>query len=623
MGWIIFAGDASDVGPRLGRFRRAFDAPGVPPLRVEEFSAAGGIKGFLWAWSHDELPDLHFTSDHEGNGLLLSGVITDMGSLGPAPADPGEAASRLLGLLTDQGEKFISQLNGSFSVIFHHGRSGQTRAFTDRFASRSVWMHRDRGALILGDFPSAMAAVKEGAVGLNPSGLWSLFHAGRHPGRECLFSGFECLLAGQAAEISSELKVEVRSWWERKYLPDHSRSAREWGLEIADGLSASARKYLRVCRAPHLFLSGGLDSRIAAAAIKSGLHTLSLCSSPNAETRLAGLTARTLGLAHETIVRSPYWYLDTLEASALVASGSYFKDHAHFMVPVGMALAERPGAEFFLGDLLENFNKHYFKPPPGEFRFGADNAREVLFRNVPYTQKAPGRAGRLFNPEVRERLEGEYNAAIREFADHVSAMSDDPCDRLDSFLRWADVSVTPTYNMLTCLRVLARERNICFDNELNDLSLCIPSSMRSGVLHKWILYRLSKSLAFIPDANTMLPPFFPKAAGKAAKKVRPFLGRIRRARLTKNNGQPSLKTSGSWLLTHEMYRKDDRYRSRIERTIRNPEVFPPEIFDPAEIEHVWKRFLSGDLGRLFEIEALWSYGALMERIDFQGIEFRR
>ena len=52
---------------------------------------------------------------------------------------------------------------------------------------------------------------------------------------------------------------------------------------------------------PYLFLSGGLDSRIAAAAYGEPLKTVTLYSKPNMETKLAYLTSKILGLEHKSI----------------------------------------------------------------------------------------------------------------------------------------------------------------------------------------------------------------------------------------------------------------------------------------------------------------------------------
>jgi hypothetical protein len=620
MSWLVFLGEKNDFESRVQAFTRVFDVPGVPELQIQALSVPEGPRAILWSWKKDDFPDSYFVKDKEGNALLFSGVLIGLGSYGPLPEGQKQAVARLFDLIKRDGEKVLAQLNGSFSLLYYDSRNKQTSVFTDRFASRSVWFSQEDDILILGDYPSAVASVKRNGLKLNPSGLWSLFHTSRQPGTEGLFSGIRTLKAGQKAVISGELGIEINNWWERRYKPDNRKSPREWGNEIAKALEASAEKYKRVCESPHVFLSGGLDSRIAAAALDGSAKAVTICSAPNAESRIAGYVAGSLGMEHEVIIRSPYWYLDTLEASALISSGNYFKNHAHFMAPVQAVCSEKPTAEFFLGDLIENFNKHYFSMPEEGLAFSPDNIYDILYNVVPYTNKEQGRVGVLFNQNIKDRAMDEYKDSLREYARYVEGVSDDHSDRLDTFLRWADVSVTPTYNMITCIRPLARERNLFFDNDINDLSLEIPAHVREGVIHKWILYHMSKRLLLIPDANTFLLPIFNGRMASLTKKVRPFIGRMRRKLSGVGSKNPVLKTAGSWLLTHEMYRKDDRYRKRIGDLLENDGIFRPEIFDLKGIENTWKSFLSGNIDLMFEIEALFTFGCLMEKLPYEGID---
>lgn len=87
-----------------------------------------------------------------------------------------------------------------------------------------------------------------------------------------------------------------------------------------------------------------------------------------------------------------------------------------------------------------------------------------------------------------------------------------------------------------------------------------------------------------------------------------------------SQSKPVLKTSGSWLLTHEMYRKDSRYRKRIENLIVDENVFPSEIFDLEQIKNTWDEYLAGNISLHFEVEALLSFGNLHRMVLCNGIE---
>jgi len=139
-------------------------------------------------------------------------------------------------------------------------------------------------------------------------------------------------------------------------------------------------------------------------------------------------------------------------------------------------------------------------------------------------------------------------------------------------------------------------------------------------LHSWILYHLRKILALIPDANTFLPPICPNQLKKLAKNTRPVVGKLRRSIVSKNGTKPVLQTSGSWLFLHEMYRKDIRYKHRIEEMLKDEKIFPSCIFDLGHIKRIWEGYLAGNRSLHYEIQSLISFGSLHALIPSSGIK---
>jgi len=622
-GWVFIFGDTSDFDTQLERFARIFSVGGVPDLRVENYvyDDMPTVKALSWAWNGVSVPDVHVIR-RKGALLILCGVITDLGRFGSLSNNQESTTSLVLRLWVEHRDDLIRELNGSFSCLFHDPNKDEATLYTDRFASRSVWFTKENNVWIVGNFPSAIAAIKKNNPKIDPVGLWSLFLAGRQLGSHGLYSNIRALMAGEKAVLSSTSGKMISRWWERRYRPEHGVSAPEWGCRLASALRASADRYKKVSANPHLFLSGGLDSRIAAASFGKPLRTLTLCTSPNAESRIASLVSKSLGLEHRRIIRSPYWYLDTLDASSLISSGSFLTDHTHFIVPIQEICSLNPRSTFLLGDLLENFNKHYFKPSGEKFNFDHFGINE-FYKHIPYAMTNSSRIGVHFRTELRELLGEAYSQALLEYAESVLDVSEDSADCFDTFLRWANVGVTPTYNMITCLWPLAQERNLYFDNDLNNLSLKIPASVKGArVLHKWILYDLCRRLALIPDANYFLPPILPHKLKNLVKKLRPAIGTFRRNLIarTRRGNKPVLKSSGSWLVLHEMYRKDPQYKNLIENLITNEAIFPTEIFDLREIRNMWNNYLLGDISLNYEIRALLSFGSLHRLLSFDGIE---
>jgi len=287
-----------------------------------------------------------------------------------------------------------------------------------------------------------------------------------------------------------------------------------------------------------------------------------------------------------------------------------------------MSLASaRPRAEFLLGDLQENFNKHYFRDRSGRaLRFRCEDLAEFMATRVPSTVDEVERWGRYLRPDARRIIQERYQATACDLMRQISETSDNDSDRFDTLLRWVGVASTYTYNMFINIWPFARERNIYYDNEVDALSLRIPSSMRGGgVLHRWTLHHLNRFLNWIPDANDFLPPGAPKALKSLAKRARPVAGRVRRGVRRRRSSKPVTGTSGSWLLAHELYRKDPGYRSRLASVLEGCDGFADDIFDRERIRESWSEYLDGRIDRHFEIEALFSFGQIQERLPLTTV----
>jgi len=619
-GWVCIFGKDLHFDHRIKNFQARFFIAEVGEPKIEIRAPFPDFKIISWAWVNEKIPDFYIHVQAQ-NLLFLHGVITELDDFFPALTFE-QKTERLLSLWNEYEDNAIAKLNGSFSCAFYNDISKRTTIYVDRFASRSVWLGKENEIWIAGNYPSGIVSFMDRGPRLDPGGLWSFFHAGRPVGNHSLYSNVRALMAGQKAILLQGSEAKISYWWRRKYEPENKISPCEWGARLAHVIKKSASRYKNVSKKPYLFLSGGLDSRIVAAAFREPLKTLTIITNPNAESRIASSVSQILGLEHKTIIRSPYWYLENTKASSLISSGIYLNHHVHFLSPVKLVLSEVKDAAFLLGDLMENFNKHYFSLPPHyPLIFLPEKIIHILYSFVPYTIKNyKERKGKLFNKKKRNLLERHYLSALREYAQSVMEVSENHEDRLDAFLRWSNVGITPTYNMITCLWPFARERNIYFDNDVDDLSLKIPSYLRrKGILHKWILFHLSKMLLVVPDANTFLPPAMPKVFADCTKKIRPYLGKLMRHHMQSQNN-PMLRTSGSWLLLHEMYRKDKTYRDQIESFIYNKDIFPPDLFDLDEIERIWQVYLKGDIRYHFEIEALRSFGSLSELIKPCGID---
>ena len=622
-GWMLSSGNVTDFESQLERFKRTFTVPGVPPLHVEvrHFEEAT-VRVVLWSWSSPPVPDITVASDSR-TVLLLDGYITGLGRFKSLEHADSGIARRLLELWHQVGTDLIPELNGSFSAVFVDHHSGQLTLVTDRFASRSVWFSRQGDNWYTANFPAAITALLPQRPHLNLAGVWSLFAYSRHVGRHGIYDGFENMLAGEIAVLNGHRAPRISHWYQMHYRPDKNVACRERGAEIDQGHRLSAKRLEASTPEPYLFLSGGLDSRLVAGAMGSRLNTVTLTSHPNMNSRISARVAKRVKTRHQTIVRTPYWYLDTMEAAALVAGGNYSCQHAHFVVPVQQIANSSSDRAFLLGDLLENFNKHYFRQIENRrLSFVPEQLPNVfsqLYGHRTYAHFSPNLLKHVFREGLAEQLQARWRRALIEFAHSVDGVSDEPRDQLDALVRWRNCSCFPTYLMLECISPLANQRNLMFDNDLFNLYLRTPADLRGADrLHRWTLWYLDKALGLIPNSNSWLPPMAPRSLQTATTKVRPLIGKLRRWAISIHQKKPVVKTEGSSHMLHEWYRKDPRHVAFIENCLNDEEALPSEIFDRRGIRNSWHLFLQGDLKRCFEIDMLVSFGVLHRKIPTSG-----
>lgn len=626
-GWILVLGSSEPPDHKAARLNRVFTVGGVPDLVIQTRLLSPTTCLLQWAWGAATATDLSISVAEDSSvAAVIDGYLTSR------PGDEQrdrEELSRPSDMVREHGDTVVLGFDGSFACVRLDLVACQGTVWTDRIASRPIWIAQQGQVCYIGNNTAAIASVMEQKPKLDPAGLWSLFLSSRHVGSQGLYAGFRNLHGGERAEINyapvdSELKVH--KWWSLEFSPDCNRSEGDWAEAIAAQLRTSSKRLLGVSSSPHLFLSGGLDSRIAVGTLGASVEGVTLTSTPNnMNVRIARRAAEAAGARHRTIERSNDWYLNRFEAAALLAGGNYNLAHAHYLAPVPAVQAADPAATFLLGDLLENFNKHYFRSENGQpWRFVPELIPSFYGRLYSYMHPDAERLGRLFQPEVVSLLADAWRAEFVDLCRSVRSVSDDDRDCFDALFRWYDCSLCPTYLMLECIRPLAAERNLMFDNDMIDLLTRIPAGIRgAGVLHPQTLWHLNKWLAVLPDSNYWLPPMTPRPVKQLARKVRPIAGRVRRktARITNGEG-PAVKTEGSWHMLGTRYRGDESHREYVESVLTDPLAFPSEIFRPEEIRSVWECFLNDPSTKkhYFEVNMLLSFGLLHRLVPTAGLD---
>ena len=593
--------DKDFIGGQLPEvLRRA----GISP---EPFDLKGRSATCLWG---DSCGDVRRASASSGSVLIAHGYFTEVPGFSD-PADQRGVVEFLLARL-EQGPsleevaELSSALNGSFAIVYRDALRSRTLCIADRVASRPLWLTRfgDDWALSSNPFALALAC---GIRKLDCGSLVSrLLYGGPVDPEKSLFDRIDGIGPGCALELGQSGGRRCCVWHRFQHEADESRSTGAWADLVSQRLVRSAERIGRVHPSPTLFFSGGVDSRLIAAALVaagSPPKAVTLGDSVNLEVKIAAAAARALGLEHQVVLRDPHWYLRGLERSVFECGGSFLWIHAHFS-QVALA-AQRAGGtnSFLLGDFAEAFSKLCCSADvvgetqldSGEFLARFDDLPLPLYRpqNRELTLS-------LLSPDIRAVGERILKERIVERYEGLSGSSRDPLIVVDQFFRWHSAATIATFAMFLDLRSAASECNLMFDNEMHDVLQVLPSRIRQeanfGVR---LISKLNRLAGWVPNSNSLLPACFPPAAHRLAKQCKPLFGRARRLILGSSH-----RTTGSWPKTAVLYAQDAEWRRTFDSLLCESNDLFDEFFDREAVRRCWADFLNGDVRRAGDVEQL-------------------
>lgn len=512
--------------------------------------------------------------------------------------------------------RFAAQLNGAFAILYLEPTRRILRVITDRLATRQVWGGRSSNSSY---FSSHSTAVSHEAHLSDPNlgALASvLLYGGCIEPTAALFDGISSQPAGTVSANNLSGEVERKSYYRFMHRPER-RSRREWTGLAVNSLCTAAQRQVDVWGTPVLFLSGGVDSRLVGSALASiGCEPLSVTigDSPNLETRVAERIAAVLGTRHHLHLRDKHYYLRKLRRSVFESGGRYRWRHSHFSPAFQHVLSDQPDSVAYLGDFAEAFSKLFCQlPTTSNWPFNAQNFVRH-FDELPLKGYRPvnrARTLRLLQPEVQEHAIRDLKGAISRRFEALVPAAKDPKILCDLFFRWEEASILPTFQMFLDIRCVGAERNLMHDAELHGFLETLPSQIRdSAGFGAQLISRLKPAAGLVPDANTLLPLVIPRQFHRLSKRLRPLLGRARRAL-----GTSTYRTTSSWSLLTLLYAADREWRQQFESVLLNEHLFDSRIFDRAAIESAWQQFVAGDQEHYQDLENLLSFGLLTDMAD--------
>jgi asparagine synthase (glutamine-hydrolysing) len=580
-------------------------------LTAEERNAAGG-ESAAWSWQDRAVL---LQADHRGarpptvsadgrRRILLSGALYDTEQLRARHrVQAGDDAMLVLALYDKLGDDAFSQLDGSFAVVVHDTTDNSLVLTGDRFLSRPIFWASTPGGVTFGSRAQTVLQNRAVPRDLDMASVYDLLHYQRVHATRTLNAAVS-VLPGATVLTARGGQVRTRQWFQMDYRPEQ-RSDDEWAEEMAEAFQLSTRRVMAGAGRVGLLLSGGLDSRMIAAAADGGLEALHFNENRNnREYETAANIARVAGLPMTYLQRTAGHYPRLLDEAVDIGSGQHPFVHAHSLgllpAEVDTVLHGYAPEIWFRGTSLPHCNRTMYGRQLGTIvdpALSKDNVVDAIVAKLKYAQphKHPQR---LFVPGRVSAFADQVRASAQSMVTDAAPHSEDVYD----WFTWADIrwkGKSPSFLFHNSIRAEHEERSVLFHNHVLDLHLRMPTTARSDSrIWNKAVRRLSPKVAAVQDANTGRSPFLSPAKRLLLTKAEK-VGRDLRLRRPPDPAY----VAGSWPNFSKLIVNDPAMQRLVTATAADPAALDPSIFDFKGVQRAIGEHLASraDHGTMFVV----------------------
>jgi len=280
----------------------------------------------------------------------------------PAAAVPRDGArtsgdTEVIHEITCRDPSLLTQVSGMYAVATWRAATGSLVLARDPAGEKPLYITRNRRWIAFASELRALVETGLLAPEINRDAVALLLRLGHVPEPLTIYKAAQPLAAGTILEIHPDGRQAARSWW-----PEPSRDktlARPPG--IRETVIMAVRKASVSDVPTGIFLSGGVDSSVIAAAARAGGSTLKglTLTTPHGfedESVVAASTARHLGMPHEVITITPdeargslVHFFEAMDQPTVDGFNSYLISRAARSAGLTVALSGVGGDELFRG----------------------------------------------------------------------------------------------------------------------------------------------------------------------------------------------------------------------------------------------------------------------------------
>jgi hypothetical protein len=321
---------------------------------VERLGSFSILPGATSVYEHHvaDIPRGHLLLKHSTSYPIPPRLVADdrgstLATLGFLDADPKDALTACVASTA----RTLDHCEGEFIAAFSDAASGVLHVVNDRFASRPCYVLRTADAVYFSSNVAWLFVLARQRYRPDVIGWLETFSYAHTNGSRTTADGVKRLPPATHLTITPE-GVAERRYWRLQHEPDLGLDPAAHGTAVFQAFCASAERRARLVGSGVLALSGGLDSRLVAAAIPKDTHFSAFTfvdvagAEGTAQTRAAAQVCAALGLPHQ-IEALPARFARPADVIALTGGMRPYHHMAIAMAYVNEI--RRRGAQFLLG----------------------------------------------------------------------------------------------------------------------------------------------------------------------------------------------------------------------------------------------------------------------------------
>ena len=170
------------------------------------------------------------------------------------------------------GGDYLSALRGMFAFALYDVASGKLHLARDRIGIKPLYYTLDNDRLLFNSEIKGLLNALDRQPEINPGALLQFLQNQFNTGRETIFKGIHRVLPGETLVVDADLGLHHRRYWSALDIQPRDIGFEEAAAEFDALFDRAMTEHMRSDVPFGLFLSGGVDSAILAAALRRLHH---------------------------------------------------------------------------------------------------------------------------------------------------------------------------------------------------------------------------------------------------------------------------------------------------------------------------------------------------------------